>query len=131
MLHELVVAKDCYETPAWVWSYYVRNQELTVDVHASAFNAVAPRYLTAADGVDALDEPVPRARKSRGLGPPAHPPLPTPRPLASRGHGPAFPAGAFMLCACVLWVDGFWHRDTPPECVVTRERAWRAWLCWW
>ena len=55
MLHELVVAKDSYETPAWVWAHYVQSEDLTVDVNSSAFNAVTPRYITAADGPDSLD----------------------------------------------------------------------------
>ena len=63
MLHEVVVAKDSYETPSWVWSHYVKSEALTVDVHASAFNAVAPRYITKADGPASLDEPLPRAKK--------------------------------------------------------------------
>jgi len=56
VLHEVVVAKDSYETPSWVWSHYVQSEALTVDVHASAFNAVAPRYITKADDPASLDE---------------------------------------------------------------------------
>ena len=63
VLHEVVVAKDSYETPSWVWSHYVKSEALTVDVHASAFNAVAPRYITKADDPASLDEPLPRAKK--------------------------------------------------------------------
>jgi hypothetical protein len=63
VLHEVVVAKDSYETPSWVWSHYVKSEALTVDVHASAFNAVASRYITKADDPWSLDEPPPRAKK--------------------------------------------------------------------
>ena len=63
VLHEVVVAKDSYETPLWFWSHYVKSEALTVDVHASAFNAVAPRYITKADDPASLDEPLPRAQK--------------------------------------------------------------------
>jgi hypothetical protein len=49
LLHETVVAKDCYETPAWIWQHYAERESLTVDVHANAFNDVAPVYLTADD----------------------------------------------------------------------------------
>ena len=74
VLHEVVVAKDSYETPSWVWSHYVKSEALTVDVHASAFNAVAPRYITKADGPASLDEPLPRAKKVGAW--PLSPPLP-------------------------------------------------------
>lgn len=55
LLHEAVVAKDQYETPAWLWQHYVARESLTVDVNASALNAVTPTYLTAADAPDALE----------------------------------------------------------------------------
>ena len=55
MLHEAVVAKDSYETPAWLFEYYVKREALTVDVSASALNAVAPKYITAADSPSELD----------------------------------------------------------------------------
>ena len=74
VLHEVVVAKDSYETPSWVWSHYVKSEALTVDVHASAFNAVAPRYITKADGPASLDEPLPRAKKVGAW--PLSPPFP-------------------------------------------------------
>ena len=55
LLHELVVAKDNYETPAWIWKHYVARESLTVDVQASALNAGAPTYVNPADPTTALD----------------------------------------------------------------------------
>ena len=55
LLFECVVAKDNYETPAWLWRHYVTREALTIDAHASALNAVTPEYLTAADPPDALE----------------------------------------------------------------------------
>lgn len=49
LLHERVVAKDCYETPAWVYEHYNAQETLTVHASASALNTVAPTYITAAD----------------------------------------------------------------------------------
>lgn len=54
LLHEAAVAKDSYETPAWLVEHYVSREGLTVDVGASALNAVAPTYITAADPPSAL-----------------------------------------------------------------------------
>ena len=85
VLHEVVVAKDSYETPSWVWSHYVQSEALTVDVHASAFNAVAPRYITKADDPASLDEPLPRAKKLAlgfSVPPPSVWPLVSRRPAA-------------------------------------------------
>ena len=55
LLHEIVVAKDSYETPAWLWRHYVERESLTVDANATASNAVTPTYLTAADPPTALE----------------------------------------------------------------------------
>ena len=52
---EHVVTKDQYETPAWLWRHYVALEHLTVDANATALNAVAPTYLTAADSPAELE----------------------------------------------------------------------------
>ena len=49
LLFERVVAKDNYESPAWLWRHYVEHESFTVDVDSSALNAVMPTYLTTAD----------------------------------------------------------------------------------
>jgi len=49
LLFERVVAKDNYETPAWLWRHYVEHESFTVDVDSSALNALMPTYLTTAD----------------------------------------------------------------------------------
>ena len=45
---EQVRVKDQYETPHWVWSYYVMRESLQVDLHSTALNAVLPTHITAA-----------------------------------------------------------------------------------
>ena len=54
LLHETIVVKDNYETPVWVAQHYIAAESLEVDVHASALNALAPLYVTAADGEAAI-----------------------------------------------------------------------------
>ena len=45
---ELLVPRDNYETPSHVWRYTIGAFELDYDLHASALNAVLPRYGTRA-----------------------------------------------------------------------------------
>ncbi len=47
---EHVRPRDCYETPSWIWRFYVAREALTLDAHSSAMNAITPSYLTLASG---------------------------------------------------------------------------------
>ena len=45
LIHEQVVAKDSYETPAWIFEYFVAREHLSVDINSSAFNTVLSQYV--------------------------------------------------------------------------------------
>ena len=54
---EHVRPRDCYETPSWIWRFYVAREALTLDAHSSTMNAITPSYLTLASGQGASEIP--------------------------------------------------------------------------
>lgn len=54
---EHVRPRDCYETPTWIWRFYVAREALTLDAHSSTMNAITPSYLTLASGQGASEIP--------------------------------------------------------------------------
>jgi len=49
---EDVDGKEQYETPAWIWKYWIHRERLDFDAHATALSAVLPSYSTAAAPVE-------------------------------------------------------------------------------